>query len=135
MRRLVTFILVLCAAAAFGQTAVYRAETVVVTRAEYDIGTVTTAATIDPNHGNRQRLTLTAGQTAALTFVQPTSGTVSVQIKVVQSSSGSFNGAISGGKWPGGTVPTITATSGAVDFLTCYLDGTSAYCIPSQDVR
>lgn len=105
------------------------------TNAEYSNGTCTTAKTIDPPNGNRQNVTLTNAQTCALTFTQPTSGTVSIQLKVIQSSSGSFNGLISGGKWPGGTIPTITATSGAVDILSCYLDGANAYCVATQDLR
>lgn len=105
------------------------------TASEYNIGTCTTAATIKPVNGNRQKLTLTDGSTCALTFTQPKTGTVSVQVKVIQSSSGSYSGAISGCKWPGGTVPTITAASGAVDIITAYLDGTNAYCVASQDIR
>lgn len=109
--------------------------TTLLTNSEYDNGTCTTAATITPTHGNRQKLTLTNAQTCALTFVQPTSGTVSIQLTVIQSSAGSFNGAISGGMWTGGTVPTITATSGAVDVITCYLNGTNAKCFATQDFR
>jgi hypothetical protein len=55
-----------------------------------------------------------------------------VQIKVIQSAVSSFNGGISGCKWPGGAVPTITQTSGAVDMLSAYLDGTTAYCQIAQ---
>lgn len=105
------------------------------TNVEYSNGTCTTAATINPANGNRQKLTLTNADACVLTFTQPGSGTISVTLKIIQSSSGSFNGTISGGKWPGGTVPTITATSGAVDFVSCYLDGTNAYCIASQNFQ
>jgi hypothetical protein len=105
------------------------------TNAEYNNGTCTTAATISAANGNRQTITLTNAQTCALTFVQPSSGTASIQLKIIQSSSGSFNGTISGGKWPGGTVPTITATSGAVDIVTCYLDGTLTYCVATQNFQ
>lgn len=105
------------------------------TNAEFNNGTCTTALTVNPKNGNRQKVTLTNAQTCALTFTQPTTGTVSIQLKIIQSSAGSFNGLISGGKWPGGVVPTITATSGAVDIVTCYLDGTNAYCIASQNFQ
>jgi hypothetical protein len=103
------------------------------TGAEYDNGTCSTAADIDPSNGNRQKITLTASSTCALVFTQPSSGTVSVQLKVVQAAGG--GGTISGGKWSGGTVPIITATAGAVDIITAYLDGTDAYCVASQDFR
>lgn len=103
--------------------------------AEYDNGVCTTAKTIDPANGNNQKITLTNAQTCVLTFTQPSSGTAKILLKVVQSAAGSFNGAISGGLWPYGVVPTITQTSGAVDIISIYLDGTNAYCVPSQDFR
>jgi hypothetical protein len=105
------------------------------TNTEYNVGTCTTAATINPNNGNRQKVTLTNAQACALTFTQPSTGTASIQLKIIQSAAGSFNGTITGGLWPGGSVPTITATSGAVDMITCYLDGTNAYCVATQDFR
>ena len=107
----------------------------ILTNAEYSLGTCTTAKTIDPANGTRQKVTLTNGQTCALTFTQPSSGTASVTLKITQSAVSSYNGAISGCKWPGGVVPTITATSGAVDFVSVYLDGTTAYCVASQNFQ
>jgi len=104
-------------------------------QAEYDNGTCTTAMTISAAKGIRQKVKLTNAQTCSLTFTQPITGTMLIRIKIVQSASGSFNGTISGGKWPGATVPTITATSGAVDFINCYLDGTNSYCSATQDLR
>lgn len=97
--------------------------------------TCTTAATISAANGSKQKITLTNAQTCALTFTQPTTNSATIQIKVVQSAAGSFNGTISGGLWPGGIVPTITATTGAVDFIVCYLDGTSAYCQAGQNFQ
>ena len=111
------------------------AGTALLTNTEYSLGTCTTAATIDPANGTRQTVMLTNAQTCALSFTQPASGTASITLKIIQSASGSFNGAISGGKWPGGTVPTITATSGAVDFISCYLDRTNAYCVATQNFQ
>jgi hypothetical protein len=105
------------------------------TNVEFDNGTCTTAKTIDPANGNRQKVTLTNAQTCVLTFTQPTGATMSLQLKVIQSAAGSFNGLISGGKWPGAVVPTITATTGAVDIVSCYLDGTDAKCVATQDFR
>jgi hypothetical protein len=105
------------------------------TATEYSNGTCTTAATIAAANGNRQKITLTNGDTCALTFTQPSSGTASITLKIIQSSTSSYNGGISGCKWPGGTVPTITATSAAVDFVSVYLDGTNAYCVASQNFQ
>jgi hypothetical protein len=98
------------------------------TAAEFSNGTCTTALTVTPVNGNRQRVTLTDANVCALTFTQPVTGTGVVQLKVTQSAAGAFSGGISGCKWPGGVVPTITQTSGAVDILSAYLDGTTAYC-------
>jgi hypothetical protein len=103
--------------------------------AEYNNGTCTTAKTISAANGNNQRITLTNADACALTFTQPSTGTMTIRLKIVQSAAGSFNGTITGGKWPGGTVPTITATTGAVDSISCYLDGTSAYCVATQNFQ
>ena len=111
------------------------ASTAILTNVEYSLGTCTTAKTIDPANGTRQKVTLTNGQTCALTFTQPASGTASVTLKITQSAVSSYNGAISGCKWPGGVTPTITATSGAVDFVSVYLDGSTAYCVASQNFQ
>jgi len=105
------------------------------TATEYSNGTCTTSATINAANGNRQKVTLTNANACALTFTQPSSGTISITLKIIQSSAGSFNGTITGGKWPGGVVPTITATSAAVDFISCYLDGTNTYCVASQNFQ
>jgi hypothetical protein len=103
--------------------------------AEYSNGTCTTSKTIAPANGNIQNVTLTNGDTCALTFTQPGSGTFFITLKVIQSAVSSYNGTISGCKWPGGTVPTITATTGAVDFVNVYLDGTHAYCEATQNFQ
>jgi hypothetical protein len=107
----------------------------ILTNASYSLGTVTTSVTINPANGNQQHMTLTAGDTAAMTFTQPGSGTATVTVQITQSTSGGFNGGISGCKWPGGVVPTITQTTGAVDFITAYFDGTTAYCVASQNFQ
>ena len=95
----------------------------------------TTAATISAANGNHQKIILTNADACALTFTQPSLSTITITLKIIQSSAGSFNCTITGGKWPGGVVPTITATSAAVDFITCYLDGTNAYCVASQNFQ
>jgi hypothetical protein len=105
-------------------------------QAEYDNGTCTTAKTISAANGPIQKVTLTNGQTCALTFTQPSSGTMDVQLKIIQSASSSYNGVISGCKWPSAVVPTITATTGAIDIIKAYMDGTTTYCtVKGQDLR
>ena len=108
----------------------------VYTAAEYSNGTCTTSKTITPVNGNRQSMTLTNGDACALTFTQPTgTSTASISLKIIQSAVSTYNGTITGCKWPGGVVPTITATTGAVDFISVYLDGTNAYCVSSQNFQ
>lgn len=103
--------------------------------AEFSNGTCTTAKTISAANGNSQKVTLTAADACALTFTQPASGTITITLKVIQSALTTTDGTITGGKWPGGTVPTITATAGAIDILKCYLDGTNAYCTAAQNFQ
>lgn len=105
------------------------------TTAEFSLGTCTTAATVAASNGNRQVVTLTNADTCALTFTQPAAGTANITLKVIQSSVSTFNGGISGCKWPGGAVPTITQTSAAIDFISIYLDGTNAFCTASQNFQ
>jgi hypothetical protein len=112
--------------------------TAVLTNAEYNNGTCTTSKAISAANGNRQKITLTNAQTCMLSFTQPSSGTISITLKVIQSSAGSFNGLISTTstcKWPGGTVPTITATAGAIDFVSFYLDGSGCFGSASQNFQ
>ena len=98
----------------------------------------TTAATLDAVHNN-QTIVLTNGDTCALTFTQPSTGELNVVLEVIQSSTSTYNGLISGGCWPTGsgfscsaTAPAVSATTGAVTFVTFHLDGTNAYGILSQ---
>ena len=115
------------------------ASTGVLTNAEYDNGTCTTSKAISAANGNHQKVLLTNAQTCALTFVQPTSPyTMTITLKITQSAAGSFNGLISTTatcKWPGGAVPTITATTGAIDFVTFYLDGSGCYGVAGQNFQ
>ena len=113
--------------------------TTVYTNVEYNNGTCTTSTTITPVNGNEQLITLTNAQACALTFTAPVSGSVTIALRIKQSTAGSFNGTIttSGVLWPTATVPTITATSGAEDWIICkYRAGGATYrCIGSQDFR
>jgi len=99
----------------------------------YSLGTCTTAATITPANGSDQTVTLTAGDTCALSFTQPTSGRFRVTVKITQASTPTGAISTTAVNWPTGTTPTITTTANAVDFISCYLDGTNTYCVPSQN--
>lgn len=105
------------------------------TNYEYSNGVCATAATINAINGNRQSVTLTAGDACTLSFVQPNFplGTVGITIRVTQSSTSPYNGTITGGIWLNGT-PTIPTTSGTFAFVYCYLDGINAYCFPYPSV-
>lgn len=57
-----------------------------------------------------------AGGTYTLTFTQHASSPKTLAWNAVY-------------KWPAGSAPTISATNGAVDVLTCKSDGTNMYCV------
>jgi hypothetical protein len=93
------------------------------TTATYAIGTVTTSAAINWSNGSVQTMTLTTGDTCTVTF----SGAISGQTIVVEVTNGS-----SGGtgvitwptvKWPGGTIPTMTVGTAALDVYTFVYNG------------
>ena len=74
---------------------------------------------------------LTAILTASTpcTFAMPTSPTAgnSFILLLTQAATGMTTATFTGVKWPGGTVPTITATASAVDILSFVYIGTSWY--------
>lgn len=98
--------------------------------AEYDNGNSGTAAYIDWNNGNKQKITLNANTT--LTFAMPgesgTTPAANLILKILQDNSGSrtitWPGTV---KWPGGTAPTLTTTANAIDIICFYFDSTSYY--------
>lgn len=100
---------------------------------EYDNGDSGSSKTINANNGKIQKLTLTAA--CAVSWTQPTSGTVNVLLKIVQATGTHYNITWTSTLWPAATPPTITATDGAIDIISCYLDGTSVFCVPNQDFR
>ena len=90
---------------------------------EYSNGTCTTAKTISAANGNHQSVTLTAGDACVLTLTGPSSGTSTVTLRIIQASTAT--GTISTNSlcyWVG-TVPTITTSSGAQDFISIYFFG------------
>lgn len=101
--------------------------------AEYDNGTCTTTKTVSAANGSVQKVTL--GAVCAVSWTQPTSGTAKILLKVIQATGTHYNITWTSTKWPSAAPPTITATDAAVDIISCYLDGSSVYCVPSQDFR
>jgi hypothetical protein len=101
-------------------------------------GVCATAATIKATNGNRQNLTLTNSDACAPAFTQPSSGTMSITVKIIGSAAGTGTiGTVASTYWSTGsgfttTPPTISTTGGAVMFAGCYLDGSNAYCVLSQ---
>ncbi len=100
------------------------AQTTVATQA---LSTCTTARTVDWSTGNAFTVTLTSGNACDFTFSNPTSG----QTIVMWITNGSAGGTAtatwaSTPKWPGGTTPTITTGTAAIDVCTFNYNG-SAY--------
>ncbi len=99
---------------------------------EYDNGSKGGAAIITWDNGNKQKVTLTGTTTHGFTFVNPSAGVGNYLLKIVQGSGtdtiptwAASSGSV---KWPATTIPTLTTTNGAVDFVNCYFDGTDYYC-------
>lgn len=91
------------------------------------LGTVAGTATIVITAGTVVTATLTAS--TPCTFTMPTSPTAgnSFILRLTQAATGMTTATFTGVKWPGGTVPTITATASAVDILSFVYIGTSWY--------
>lgn len=95
---------------------------------EYDNGTIPATVQIDPSKGSKQKLTL--GGNIVVSFLQPSSGTRTLLIKIVQATGPHYNPTWTGVTWLGsGVAPTIYQTDGAIDFVSCYLDGTATFCM------
>lgn len=99
-------------------------------------GVCTTAATIKPSNGNNQRIVLTAGSNCVLSFTLPATNPINITVRVIQGNTGSFNGTISDAAachWSNGVVPTITAASGATDWITFHLTPTDCSAMFGQN--
>jgi hypothetical protein len=91
------------------------------------IGTVTTSYTLVITSGTVLTATLTAGTACTFTMPTATAGK-SFMLILTQAAAGSNGSAtFTGVKWPGGTVPTVTATLSAVDIFAFVANGTSWY--------
>jgi len=94
---------------------------------EFSAGNSGTSITIDwTANGNFQTVTRTGNCT--YTFTAPTGPTTLVLRMVHEASATVYTNTFSPvPKWAGGTVPTPTNTTGAIDVITFYYDGTSYY--------
>ena len=102
------------------------------TATEYNVGTCTTTASIDAANGAYQRLLL--GGNCTLSFVQPASGVLRIQLTITQGAS-PYTGTWTSVLWPSGIAPVISAGSGAVDVIACYLNGTTTKCTAAQSFQ
>jgi hypothetical protein len=93
---------------------------------EVNNGNSGTGKTIDWNAGNKQTIVTTASGT--LTFIAP-SGPCNLLLRIVHEASATAYtyGYPATVKWSGGTKPSTTNTSGAVDIIAFYFDGTNYY--------
>jgi hypothetical protein len=102
------------------------------------ISTCTTSQTINlqnQKYAPVYAITLTAGETCNLNFQLPSDPTVAqpLTLKIIQSSSSPYSGAISGGTWPNG-LPNVPQTAGAIVFAKCDVDTMGAFCFPVAPV-
>jgi hypothetical protein len=91
------------------------------------LGTVTGTATIVITAGTVVTATLTASTPCTFTMPTPPTAGNSFILRLTQAATGMTTATFTGVKWPGGTVPTITATASAVDILSFVYIGTSWY--------
>jgi len=104
--------------------------------AEYDHGLAHATCAIDWNEGQKQKVLL--DQNCLFAFTAPP-GPCNLLLKVAQM------GTFTAPTWdtaspaevlfPGGTAPTITTGSGAIDILSFYYDGTDYYGVASLDFQ
>lgn len=101
----------------------------------FSLGASGSAKTVDPANGWTQTMTLSANCTVTLT--QPSAGTfANVRIGVTQAASGGpYTVTFTGAKWPGGIAPVMSAGASKVDWYSCLLDGTNAFCTAGQDFQ
>lgn len=97
---------------------------------EVDNGNSGTSKTIDWTAGNKQKITTTGSCT--LTFTAP-AGACNLLLRIVHEASATaytytWPGTV---KFPGNTDPATTNTSGAVDIVSLYYDGTNYYGVGS----
>jgi hypothetical protein len=80
------------------------------------VGTVGASSTLSLTNGTVQTAVLTASTPCTFTMPTATSGK-SFILHLTQAATGMTTATFTGVKWPGGTVPTFTATASAVDII------------------
>lgn len=99
---------------------------------EYSNGSLGATPTINWNNGQKQTGTLSANITG-ITFTAPP-GPGNFILRIVQDSTPrTVTGWPGSVEWVGGTAPTISTGSGAVDIITFYYNGTTYYGAYAQD--
>ena len=103
---------------------------------EYDNGNSSTAATINWNNGQKQKITMT--DDCAFTFTDPTSGDQgNFLLKVVQDGTGGHT-ALSfpaNCKTPAGELFAFTSAANSIDILGVYYDGTNYFMSLTADFQ
>ena len=97
---------------------------------EFDNGICTSTMTISEANGPAQKVTL--GGNCSISWIQPKVGTIKILLKIYQGDNANtvtYNST----KWPSGIPPISSTVEGAIDIITCYLDGASVFCQASQN--
>ena len=93
-----------------------------------------TAYTLNWRNGQKQGLLLSNSATAVLTFAPP-EGVCNLMLKVTHVGAARKFTLPATVKWQGGTKPTWSASSSAVDVMAMYYDGTSYHATASLDSK
>lgn len=91
-----------------------------------------TNITVNGTNGGTQTLVLTGA--TAIQFATPATGTTySVRLIIHQATGTHYNISWTGVKWANSDLPTITATDGAVDIVSCLITHSQVYCAYNQN--
>jgi hypothetical protein len=87
---------------------------------------------IDWNLSQKQRVTIT-GTSNTINFTNPPSGACNLMLKVIQGDGSDTASWDSDIKWAGGSAPTLSSSSGDIDILSFYWDGTNYFGVVSHN--
>jgi hypothetical protein len=93
-----------------------------------------TTYTLSWRNGQKQLLSLANSATVSVGFDAP-SGVCNVMLRVVHSGAGRKFTLPSTVKWTGGTIPTWSVSSSAVDVMAMYYDGTNYHATASVNSK
>lgn len=100
---------------------------------EYDNGNSGASKTIDWNNGQKQKLTLT--ESCSIDFSNLNKGSAHMQLKLIHAGSSYVPTLPATIRWPGGTLPTWSATDGCVDIVNLFYDGSNYWANGSVDYK